>query len=274
MDRLQTISIALIGAGAMGEAIISGMLRQQLVQPDQITAVEPRPDQRDRLETTYTIATSDNAAEVAQASNVIIFAVKPQILPQVLPTLQQTLHPDSLGISIAAGVPISSVATMLAHPSIVRAMPNTPAQIGAGMTVWTASSSVTDQQREWARLILGALGEQHYVDYEQQLDMATAINGSGPAYFFLIMEAMIDAGVHMGFSRPVAEQLVLQTMYGAVAYVQQTGQHPALLRNAVTSPGGTTAAALSMLEQEGLRSTLSKAIWAAYERSCELGKKT
>jgi pyrroline-5-carboxylate reductase len=274
MDRLQTISIALIGAGAMGEAIISGMLRQQLVQPDQITAVEPRPDQRDRLQTTYTIATSDNAAEVAQASNVIIFAVKPQILPQVLPTLQQTLHPDSLGISIAAGVPISLVATMLAHPAIVRAMPNTPAQIGAGMTVWTASSSVTDQQREWARLILGALGEQHYVDYEQQLDMATAINGSGPAYFFLIMEAMIDAGVHMGFSRPVAEQLVLQTMYGAVAYVQQTGQHPALLRNAVTSPGGTTAAALSMLEQEGLRSTLSKAIWAAYERSCELGKKT
>ncbi len=274
MDRLQTISIALIGAGAMGEAIISGMLRQQLVQPDQITAVEPRPDQRDRLQTTYGIATRDRATEVASSSNVIIFAVKPQILPQVLPTLQQTLPPDSLGISIAAGVPINLVATMLAHPAIVRAMPNTPAQIGAGMTVWTASSSVTDQQREWARLILGALGEQHYVDYEQQLDMATAINGSGPAYFFLIMEAMIDAGVHMGFSRPVAEQLVLQTMYGAVSYVKQTGQHPALLRNAVTSPGGTTAAALSMLEQEGLRSTLSKAIWAAYARSCELGKKT
>jgi pyrroline-5-carboxylate reductase len=272
MTTLFPFPIALIGAGAMGEAIISGMLRQQLVSPEQVIATEPRPERRDYLHATYNIATSDSVVTAVQSSKIIIFAVKPQVLPQVLAPLHQLLPPDSLGISIAAGVPMSVFMTTLAHPAIVRAMPNTPAQIGAGMTVWTATPSVSEQQRTWARLILGALGEQLYVEHEQQIDMATAINGSGPAYVFLMLEAMIDAGVHLGFPRPVAEKLVLQTMYGAVSYAMQSEQHPAQLRNAVTSPAGTTAAALSVLEQQGLRSTLSQAIWAAYQRACELGK--
>jgi pyrroline-5-carboxylate reductase len=267
------VRIAIIGAGAMGEAIISGMLRQQVVTPDQIIAAEPGRERREELHARYHIDVTADNMRAASQGQVVIFAVKPQVIVDVLRPIQGTLTKATLCLSILAGTPISTFTSLLQHSAMVRAMPNTPAQIGAGMTVWTATPDVNEQQRNLARRVLASLGREHYVENEHYLDMATAINGSGPAYIFLMLESMIDAAVHLGFARPIAEELVLQTMLGAVRYAQESGTHPALLRNAVTSPGGTTAAALSELERGGLRTVLSDAIWAAYHRSQELGKR-
>jgi pyrroline-5-carboxylate reductase len=270
---LSDIHIAVIGAGAMGGAIIGGLLQKGLVDPGQITAADPREERCRELRAAYGIHVTTDNQEAAQRGQIIVFGIKPQMAAQVLPPLQGMLHENSLCISILAGTPISMFHETLHHMAVVRCMPNTPAQIGEGMLVWTAAPAVSDQQRDQARAILGALGRERYVENEGYLDMATAINGSGPAYVFLMLEAMIDAGVHMGFARPVAEELVLQTVLGSVRYAQHSGQHPAQLRNAVTSPAGTTAAGLSELERGSLRTTMSNAIWAAYRRSQELGGK-
>jgi pyrroline-5-carboxylate reductase len=175
-------------------------------------------------------------------------------------------------LSIVAGVTVEMVSEGLGHQSVVRAMPNTPAQIGEGITVWYPSKQVRPEQIELARHVLEALGEEVLVKEEIYLDMATALSGTGPAYIFMFMEAMIDAGVHLGFSRKVSEQLVCQTMRGSVDYYKFKKVHPAQLRNEVTSPGGTTAAALYHLEKMGFRTAISRAVWAAYERSQELGR--
>jgi pyrroline-5-carboxylate reductase len=175
-------------------------------------------------------------------------------------------------LSIVAGASLQSLCEGLNHPAVVRSMPNTPAQIGEGITVWTTSPAVSSQQAEIARQILCAMGQEIFVEEENYLDMATALSGSGPAYVFLFMEALIDAGVHMGFPRRTAEQLVTETILGSVSYYQKYGIHPAQLRNEVTSPGGTSAAALYYLEKAGFRTAISRAVWAAYERSQELGK--
>jgi len=154
----------------------------------------------------------------------------------------------------------------------VRSMPNTPGQIGEGITVWTASHDTSEEQQQMARQILGALGDEVFVEDESYMDMATALSGTGPAYVFLFTEALIDAGVHMGFPRRIAEQLVLKTIRGSVDYYYYAERHPATLRNQVTSPGGTSAEALYYLEKAGFRTAISRAIWAAYQRSLELGK--
>jgi len=266
------LCIALIGAGAMGEAITAGLIRREVVPAGRILASEPRAERRQTLQVDYRINLTDQNVEAARWGQVVILAIKPQMLSAVLPQLRGTLRPDALCISIIAGTPLATFVEGLDHPAVVRAIPNTPAQIGAGMTVWTAAAAVDVQQRAWAQMVLSALGQELFVDDEHYLDMATALSGSGPAYFFLILEAMIDAGVHIGFPRHIAETLVTQTMLGAVQYAQQSGMHPAQLRNAVTSPGGTTAAALSAMERGGLRTTLSDGVWAAYRRSAELGR--
>ena len=191
---------------------------------------------------------------------------------QTFDELKGHLRPDSLALSIIAGARIENIAQGLLHSGIVRAMPNTPAQIGQGITVWTASVDVSEAQRRQAEIILGALGEQVFVDDEDYLDMATALSGTGPAYVFLFMEAMVDASVHLGFSRHVAEKLVLQTVKGSVEYILHSPNHLARLRNQVTSPGGTSAEALYFLEKAGFRTALSRAIWAAYQRSVQLGR--
>lgn len=269
---IKDLRIAVVGAGVMGEAIISGLLRQKLVTPDQIVATGPRAERRGELEERYAARTTENNNEAAAWAQVVVVAVKPQTLPKVLPPLKGTLRAGELVISTVAGAPIRHFTDMLDHAAVVRSMPNTPAQIGEGMTVWTASETVTDEQRDWARVILSSLGRELYVADENYLDMATALSGTGPAYFFLLMEAMIDAGVHLGFPRYMAQELVQQTMLGSVRYAMQSAAHPAELRNGVTSPGGTTAAAIYELERGGLRTVLSDAIWAAYRRSAELGK--
>lgn len=269
---LSDLKIAVIGAGVMGEAIIGSLLTHELVTANQLVATEPRAERRLEIEQRFGIHVTADNIEAVTGAHVAIFSVKPQTLPKLLPELRDHLSPHALVISIVAGAPIRHFAEMLHHPAIVRSMPNTPAQIGEGMTVWTASEGVDERQRGWTRTILGALGKELFVDDETYLDMATALSGTGPAYIFLMMEAMIDAGVHLGFPRYMAEELVLQTMIGSVRYAVQSGKHPAELRNAVTSPGGTTAAALNEMERGGLRTVLADGIWAAYRRSMELGK--
>lgn len=265
-------SIAFIGPGVMAEAMIKGILRKGLARAEQILAAGPRVERLDELRQTYGLRPfTDNSLAASQAK-VIVLSVKPQRLSAVLKGLKGHIPTDALVLSIVAGASIEKISKGLEHLAIVRSMPNTPGQIGEGITVWTASQAVTSEQREQARQILSALGEEIFVEDESFLDMATALSGTGPAYVFLFMEALIDAGVHLGFPRRIAEQLVVQTLKGAVAYYQQAGRHPATLRNQVTSPGGTSAEALYYLEKAGFRTAISRAVWAAYQRSLELGK--
>jgi pyrroline-5-carboxylate reductase len=266
------LRIAVIGAGVMGEAIVGGLLKQKLVAPAQLVATELRRDRQKDIADRYGVRVIDDNVEAARWAQVAIFSVKPQTLPKLLPSLRGALKEGELVISIVAGAPIRHFVEALGHRAVVRSMPNTPAQIGEGMTVWTAGEDVSEEQRGWTRTILGSLGRELFVDDENYLDMATALNGTGPAYFFLLLEAMIDAGVHLGLPRYMAEQLVAETALGSVRYAMASGKHMAELRNGVTSPAGTTAAALSELERGGLRTVLSDAIWAAYRRSVELGK--
>jgi pyrroline-5-carboxylate reductase len=263
--------IAFIGPGAMAEAIIAGLLRKQLARPENITAAGPREERLKELQKKYGLrTTSDNAAAASEA-DVVVLSVKPQRLSEVMKGLKG-IHPEALVLSVIAGASIKKIGSGVKHKAVVRSMPNTPGQIGEGITVWTASKEVTEEQQEIARQILGALGQEVFVEEENYLDMATAISGNGPAYVFLFTEALIDAGVHLGFPRRIAEQLVLQTIKGSASFYEQAGRHPATLRNQVTSPGGTSAEALYYLEKAGFRTAISRAIWAAYQRSLELGK--
>lgn len=264
-------TIAIIGAGVMGEAIIAGLLHQRLLEARQIIAADPRAEHLDGLRAKYGIGTTTDNVQAAQKADVLVLAVKPQGMDVVLPELSGRVGAARLIVSIVAGVPLSTIAERLGNPRIVRSMPNTPGQIGQGITVWTAASEVEAEQRKQAEKLLGALGEQIYATDEGFLDMATALSGSGPAYVFMFMEALIDVGVHMGFARRDAEALVTQTLLGSVLYARQSGLHSAQLRNQVTSPGGTTAAALHEMEKGGLRTVLSEGVWAAYRRSQALG---
>jgi len=265
--------IAFIGSGAMAEAMIAGLLREKLARPENLLASGPRVERGLQLKEKYNIQPfTDNNAAVSPADLVVI-SVKPQRLSDVLESLKN-VSPEAFVLSIVAGAPIQKIAAALKNAAVVRAMPNTPAQIGEGITVWTIAPEVSLVQKEIARSLLGALGEEIFVEDESYLDMATALSGTGPTYVFLFMEALIDAGVHMGFSRRVDEQLVVKTLSGSVAYYQNIQTHPAALRNQVTSPGGTSAEALYYLEKAGFRTAISRAIWAAYQRSLELGKET
>ena len=265
-------TIAFIGAGVMGEAMIRGLIGQEIVSPDQIIASDPWRERLDYLKGQYDIHVTADNIEAAEAGQVIVLSIKPQSLDKVMPDVRGRLRRRDLLLSILAGVPIKKLADGIAHASVVRAMPNTPAQIGQGITVWTATAEVNELHKQQAQAILGSFGEQIFMEDERYLDMATALSGTGPAYVFMVMESLIDAGVHLGFSRHIATKLVFQTMRGSVAYADQSGKHVAELRNQVTSPGGTTASALYHLEKGGLRTVLSRGIWAAFERSIELGE--
>ena len=263
--------ITFIGPGVMAEAMIAGLVRQKLANPENILASGPRENRGRKLHEKYGIqSTTDNAAAASEA-DVVVLSVKPQRLSEVMNGLK-SIKKDALVLSIIAGATIQKISKALKHDAIVRSMPNTPGQIGEGITVWTASKETSEAQQDMARQILGALGEEVFVEDEYYMDMATALSGTGPAYVFLFTEALIDAGVHMGFPRRIAEQLVLKTIRGSVDYYYYAERHPATLRNQVTSPGGTSAEALYYLEKAGFRTAISRAIWAAYQRSLELGK--
>ena len=264
--------IAVIGTGMMGEAMIRGLIAQGSVQPEQIVGTNPLTDRNTEMQIKHGIHVTTDNKQAVDSADIVVLATKPQILPRLVPDLNGQIQADALVLSIIAGVPISALVSTVDHTAVARAMPNTPAQIGEGMTVWAATDSVSEEQLQQAHEIFGALGKEIYVDDESFLDMATALSGSGPAYVFLMMEAMIDAGVHMGFSRRISRELVFQTILGSVQYAEQSGKHIAELRNQVTSPGGTTAEALYHMDKGGFRTVVSRGIWAAFQRSRSLGQ--
>jgi pyrroline-5-carboxylate reductase len=266
--------IAFIGPGMMAQAMLAGLVRNKVAPAENLLVSGPRQERVDELQKRYGVIPFTVNAEAAAQADIVILSVKPQRLDKVLNGIAGKIRPGVLVLSIVAGAPIRKIDKALGADSVVRAMPNTPARIAQGITVWTASSGVSEEQKELARQILLALGQEVYVEEEDYLDKATALSGTGPAYVYLFMEAMVDAGVHLGFSRRIAEQLVVETVRGAVNYydLHDEHRHLARLRNQVTSPGGTSAEALYYLEKAGFRTALSRAIWAAYERSSELGK--
>ncbi len=266
------MKIAFIGSGAMAGAMIVGLLREDLAKPENLFASDPREERGEELREKYGVQPFTDNINAVKNAEIVVLSVKPQRLSAVLDELQGNIPADALVLSIIAGATIEKIGTGLRHEKIVRTMPNTPARIGEGITVWVASDAVSSSQKEQAQKILSALGEDVFVEDEYYLDMATALSGSGPAYVYMFMEAMIDAGVHMGFPRRISEKLVVQTMRGSVNFYEKNDVHVAALRNQVTSSGGTSAEALYYLEKAGIRTAISRAIWAAYQRSLELGQ--
>jgi pyrroline-5-carboxylate reductase len=256
----------------MAEAMIKGLTTTAGVPGDHVTAGGPRPERGEELKDRYGVRPATDNLKAIEGADIAVLSVKPQVLHGVMDQLAGRIAPDALVLSIVAGARIEVIAHALRHEAIARSMPNTPAQIGLGMTVWTCSPSMSEAHRAQAQAVFASFGEEVFVADERYLDMATALSGTGPAYVFIFMEAMVDAGVHLGFSRRVAEQLVLQTVRGSVEYARQAGRHLATLRNQVTSPGGTSAAALYHIEKGGLRTVMSRAIWEAYQKSRRLGR--
>jgi pyrroline-5-carboxylate reductase len=271
MSPLAKRAIATVGSGVMAEAIIAGVLRGRLVEPSQIVASHPRAERRQELAAVHGIRAVASNAEAIEGVDIVILAIKPQMLGRVAKDIGPHLRRGQLVISVLAGATTRALTSALGHDQVVRSMPNTPARLGKGMTVWFATPEVTEDQRAQAAALLGALGVQLEVDDEKLVAMATAVSGTGPTYVFLVMEALIDAAVHLGFPRHIAHDLVIETLEGSTLFAKQSGMHPAELRNMVTSPGGTSAAALHELESGRLRTVLSEAVWAAFRRTVELG---
>ena len=272
MKRLEEKRIAVIGSGVMAGAMIGALLKNQELPSEQITASDPYPEQRELVKSKYGINITGDNQEAIKDADIVLLAVKPQVIPEVFQSLKGKIHSKALVFSIVAGMPINTLQKGLSHKAVIRAMPNTPAQISAGMTVWTAAPEVSETQREQARVLLEAMGKELFVDHEDALNMATAVSGTGPTYVFLLAEALVDAAVHLGFSRRDARLIVLETLKGSVDFAEQSDLHLAQLRNMVTSPGGTSAEAIYQLEKGGMRTILSKAVWAAYQKSQLLGK--
>lgn len=272
-ELFATSTIGFIGAGAMGTAMIAGMLSKGIITGDRIVAADPHEEKGRQLANELGVRFTTDNVEAARSADILILAVKPQVMSKVLTQLRGRIDGVELVLSIVASTSMKTIVTQVLNSRVVRSMPNTPAQIGEGMTVWCATPEVESRQLQQAAALLGALGEQLHVEDERLLDMATALSGSGPAYVFLFMEAMIDAGVRMGFTHRDATKLVLQTIKGSADYIQRSGQHPTILRNQVTSPGGTTAAALYQFERLQFRTAVAEGIWAAYQRAVELGSR-
>ncbi|MCJ7712410.1 MAG: pyrroline-5-carboxylate reductase [Chloroflexi bacterium] len=271
MSPLSSATIATVGSGVMAEAMVAGLLRGNLVTPDQVVASHPRAERRAALEATHGIRVVVSNTEAVTGADVVILAVKPQTLAKVGREIGPSLRSGQLVLSVLAGPTTKALVATLGHDQVVRAMPNTPARIGSGMTVWYATPATTAAQRAQAKTLLGALGAELEVEDEKWVAMATAVSGTGPAYVFLVMEALIDAAVHLGFPRHIAHDIVIETLEGSTRFAKQSGDHPAVLRNMVTSPAGTSAAAIHELESGRLRTVLSEAVWAAYRRTVEVG---
>jgi pyrroline-5-carboxylate reductase len=265
------MNIGLIGGGAMGEAIVSAVLKADIASPAQVKVFDVSAERAHHLAASYNISMAESPDQAVENVDFAIFAVKPQDFATAAAAIAGKLKGTTV-ISIMAGVTLKQLTAVLNSDAIVRSMPNTPAQIGEGMTVWTATPGVGEDARDGVRQILGAMGKEAYVPEEKYLDMATGLSGSGPAYVFLFIEALTDAGVHIGLSRDLASTMALQTVLGSAKYAEETGRHPAELRNQVTSPGGTTAEALRAFEDGSFRADVLAAVIAAYEKSKALGE--
>lgn len=256
----------------MAEAILHGVLSGKLADPKDISVGEPVAERREYLSSQFGVATDADNLKTAQKADLIVLAVKPQDLGTVMQQLKGNLDPQQAALSIVAGAKMETLSSGLSHQSVVRVMPNTPAQIGAGMSLWTCSDGVDAAKWELTKSVLGTIGEEIYVSDEKYMDMATALSASGPAYVFLFIEALIDAGVYVGLPRDMARTLALQTVFGSTKLVMDTGMHPAELKDMVVSPAGTTAEALRVLEDKGVPAAIVSAVDAAYRKSIQLGQ--
>jgi pyrroline-5-carboxylate reductase len=266
-----TKKIGLIGGGQMGEALVRGMIKSGLVESGAVMVAEPDTTRCEYLQKTYAVKITDAAADLCDFASVLILAVKPQILPPVLEQYKIFMGKQHLLISIAAGVPIAAMEKVVGHGQrIVRVMPNTPALVLAGASALSPNATATDEDLQCALDIFSAIGTCVHLP-ENLLDAVTGLSGSGPGYVFTFIEAMIDGGVLAGIPRPVAQQLVLQTVYGSAKLALETGEPPAVLKGMVTSPGGTTITGLHVLEKDGLRGTVMAAVEQATRKSKELG---
>jgi pyrroline-5-carboxylate reductase len=265
------MNIGLIGGGAMGEAIVSAVLKAGVVSPAQLRVFDVSAERVHHLGASYNVGMAESPEQAVENVDFAIMAVKPQDFHKAADAIAGKIKGATV-ISIMAGVTIEQLSSALRTNSVVRSMPNTPAQIGEGMTAWTATADVNEDARDSVHEILGAMGKEAYVPEEKYLDMATGLSGSGPAYVFLFIEALTDAGVHIGLSRDLASTMALQTVLGSARYAEATGKHPAELRNQVTSPGGTTAEALRAFEEGSFRANVLAAVVAAYEKSKALGE--
>ncbi len=269
------IRLGLIGGGVMGEALLSRLVSKGLYGSSEILVSDLSPLRRDWLSEQYGVGVTDDNAAVAGSASVVLLAIKPQIFAKVAPalaTLFQTLPEPPMVLSILAGTALATLESGLgAQVPVVRAMPNTPATVGAGMTAIARGSQVNEEQLALAREIFAAVGEVVTVP-ESLMDAVTGVSGSGPAYVALMVEALADGGVSAGLPRAIASQLALQTVLGTAQLMAETDLHPALLKDRVSSPGGTTIAGVSALEANGFRSAMIQAVQAATRRSQELGK--
>jgi pyrroline-5-carboxylate reductase len=265
------LKIGFIGGGNMAEAILSSILLKELSRAQDIQVSDIAANRREYLQKRYQVKVTDNNSEAIQGQEIVVLAVKPQVLNDVMNGLKNRFQANQLVISIIAGKSIKTICEGLNHNCMVRSMPNTPAQIGEGMTVWTATSSVTAGQRRYAASILGVMGQEIFVDDEKYLDMATAVSGSGPAYVFYFVEMMTDAAIKLGFSVDVAQKLVLQTLTGSTHLLNKSGKTAQELRRMVTSPGGTTAEAIATFEKGGFGNVVAEGIKAAHSKAQKLG---
>ena len=267
----------MIGGGVMGEALLSRLLSQGLYASDEILVSEPSSERREVLAEQYAVKTTSDNRDVIEASRVILLAIKPQIFPLVAKDFEEAAlsgadrETPPLVLSILAGTPLSKLEAAMSGWPVVRAMPNTPATVGAGMTAIAMGSRTTPEHAQLAQEIFSAVGQVVQVP-EGMMDAVTGLSGSGPGYVAIVIEALADGGVAAGLPRAVANQLAVQTVLGTAQLVQTTGMHPAELKDRVTSPGGTTIAGIACLEELGMRSSLIEAVRTASSRSRQLGK--
>ena len=263
--------IAFLGGGNMAEALVAGIVKSKLAEPDSLLATDIAQSRLALLKDRYHIQIGTQNSEAVAWADVIILCVKPQVLDEVLTGVHVNLSEQHLVISVAAGVAIHSIQAQITDTiPLVRAMPNTPAVIQEGVTALSGSPGLSSEHLEVAKKIFESVGQVVVVD-ESLMDAVTGLSGSGPAYIYLAIEALIDGGVRVGLPRNVAHILAVQTVLGAAKMVRETREHPAVLKDRVTSPGGTTIAGLQRLEEGGLRATFIEAIEAAAQRSSELG---
>lgn len=264
-------TLAIVGGGRMGEAILGGLLAAGLIEAEHVVVAEPNADRRDTLTAAHGVTCVPDAPYAVRGASVVLLAVKPQVIEKVATSLAGQLAPGALVVSIAVGVSCARLESVLpAGTAVVRVMPNTPALVREGVSVVSGGTEASDDRIETVRGMFSALGKAIVLDEHYQ-DSAAAISGSGPAYAAMFVDALARAGVRQGLPRDIAQMLAAQTLRGTVGLLDATGQHPEQLVDAVTSPGGTTIAAVEAMEARGFRSAIAEGVAAAVRRAKELG---
>lgn len=264
--------LAVLGVGMMGGAILNGILSRGFCAGANVTVYDVDSIKTKKFAGSFSVRVADSAPDAVKDADVVLLAVKPQYIDSLMTEIAAALPKDALIISIAAGVRLARLNEKLGAANLVRVMPNTPSQIGKGVSGWIAAAAVNAADKDYVRTLLEQIGSAVEVQSEDQLDQIGAISGSGPAFVYLFIEAMIDASVHLGMPRTAATELVIQTVIGSAEYLKLRGEHPAVLRNEVTSPGGTTAEGLYFMEKENIRTAVARCIWGCYDRTQQINR--